>query len=282
MIFVSFRFQLLDCLEEGGYGAVYKAYDDITKDNVAIKVNTASSTYAVKREMQFYACLEGVEGVPKILWHGKHKGKYYIAMELLGKDLVDVSNKRWPVRDVMMFAVRAIHILEKIHEKNVLHQDIKPENFLIGRQDKNRIYLVDFGMSRRYIKKGKHKTHVGEYGHVGTAVFAPLSSHRDMPLGRKDDLESLGYVLLSLLNIRLPWESAKIEDNTFDKIYQLKSSMAIEDMFRGRPAVFTKYMCYCRSLELQDKPDYDYLKYLFKEALTSLSFVDDGHFDVTA
>uniref|UniRef100_A0A183DL10 Protein kinase domain-containing protein n=1 Tax=Gongylonema pulchrum TaxID=637853 RepID=A0A183DL10_9BILA len=75
-----------------------------------------------------------------------------------------------------------------------LHRDIKPGNFAIGRRDLRHIYLLDFGMCRKYLnKRASIRNPRRAAGFRGTIRYASISSHISREQCRKDDLESWMY-----------------------------------------------------------------------------------------
>ncbi|KAI3878492.1 hypothetical protein MKX03_007272, partial [Papaver bracteatum] len=100
---------------------------------------------------------------------------------------------------------------------------------------------------------------------------------------RRDDLESLGYVLMYFLRGSLPWQGlrAGTKKQKYEKISEKKVSTSIEALCRGYPSEFASYFHYCRSLRFDDKPDYAYLKRIFRELFIREGFQFDYVFDWT-
>jgi serine/threonine protein kinase len=106
-----------------------------------------------------------------------------------------------------MVAIQALDRLEYIHSKNYIHRDIKPNNFLIGKKNDEIIYLIDFGFARKYrsSKTGKHIKHKFINCVSGSLLYLSLNGIKGYEQSRKDDLESLGYMILFLSLGSLPW-----------------------------------------------------------------------------
>jgi serine/threonine protein kinase len=99
--------------------------------------------------------------------------------------------------------------------------DLKPENFIMGLAKKETTcYLIDFGLARRYRFRHpedrtlKHIPFRRGRSFIGTAKYASINSHRSLELSRRDDLESIGYVLIELINGHLPWRNICRRNNT--------------------------------------------------------------------
>jgi casein kinase 1 len=150
-----------------------------------------------------------------------------------------------------------------------LHRDIKPDNFLIGAGKRaSKIYVIDFGLAKRYIQRdGKHIPYKENKNLTGTARYASINTHIGIEQGRRDDLESLGYVLMYFLRGNLPWQNLKANNKKekYERIMEKKLGTSIESLCKGFPTEFTKYLAYCRNLRFDEKPDYSHCKSLFKD-----------------
>ncbi|CAD8155393.1 unnamed protein product [Paramecium octaurelia] len=158
-----------------------------------------------------------------------------------------------------------------MHENRFLHRDIKPDNFVVDLGPNAKIlYLIDFGLSKHYINsKGEHIAYVKKAGLIGTARYASLSAHEEMEQGRKDDLESIGYVLIYLATGNLPWMNLQIESKgaKYAKIQQIKKEIRTEDLCQNLPKCFYFFMKDVKSLEFQESPNYNKLKSYFEREI---------------
>lgn len=96
---------------------------------------------------------------------------------------------------------------------NLVHNDIKLDNILIGKRQTDTLYLIDFGLTQSYMddKTNKHtvKTYTKKF--TGNYLFASLNSCRGYNKSRRDDIESLFYLLIFMLNReKLPWACLNI------------------------------------------------------------------------
>ena len=281
MELIDGRFQLLEKLGYGGYGDVYTAFDYVTKSTVAIKLERTPGSQSVKVETEVYKALTGVEGIPRTIGTGKHGEKNYAAMELLGKDLKAVcAEVHLSVKDVLLIAIKLIKILQRIHARGIVHQDLKPANIMFSKHDKDSMYIMDFGLARSFVDENGFHDEMEDSEPFGTIPYASLNCHRGKTQSRRDDLEALGYVLLVLLNGDVPWllEDDE-EEETFENIYPLKSMYSARQMFEGHSSVFALYMGYCKRLGYEDEPKYSVLIRLFETELERLGFDADASFD---
>ena len=221
-----------------------------------------------------------VPGFPKIfafrvrqpLWN---KMQYHIlVMENLGPDLHELfyrHKKHFSTKTILMLASQFLERIEFLHEEGYIHRDIKPANFLMGiGKNKHVVYLADFG----FAKKNK-EIYNEKAGIEGTPNYASLNTHLGISQSRRDDLESLGYVLMKFLSGSLPWDKRtkdkKILDD-WEMIGVMKKQTSVEDMCKGCHKEFHMYLHYCRGLRFDEKPDYDYLNKLFKDLFYRLGY----------
>uniref|UniRef100_A0A6N2NK19 non-specific serine/threonine protein kinase n=1 Tax=Salix viminalis TaxID=40686 RepID=A0A6N2NK19_SALVM len=176
--------------------------------------------------------------------------------------------------------------IEYMHAKGFLHRDIKPDNFLMGLGRKaNQVYVIDFGLAKRYRDTTTHQ-HIPYRENkslTGTARYASGNTHLGNEQSRRDDLESIGYVLLYFLRGSLPWQGLKTatKKQKYDKICETKLSTPIEVLCKSHPVEFASYFHYCHSLTFDQKPDYGFLKRLFHVLFAREGFEFDHVFDWT-
>ena len=176
--------------------------------------------------------------------------------------------------------------LETVHENNLISRDVKPDNFLIGRKhwkNANTIHIVDFGMVKQYFnpRRKQHIPYRENRSLSGTARYMSINTHLQREQSRRDDLESLGYMLVYFMFGELPWQ--RIDASTYAKKYRLicekKQTTSIAELCLGLPPEFQDYLNYVRHLHFTDKPDYDYLRSLFDMILKNAGEEDDGVYE---
>jgi len=171
-------------------------------------------------------------------------------------------------------------------QKNFIHRDIKPDNFLIGRGKKvSVVFVIDFGLAKKYRdpKTQQHIPYREGKNLTGTARYASINTHLGIEQSRRDDLEALGYVLMYFNRGTLPWQGLKAtsKKDKYDKIMEKKMSTPIEVLCKHFPFEFITYLNYCRSLRFEDRPDYAYLRRLFKDLFFREGYQYDFIFDWT-
>lgn len=133
-----------------------------------------------------------------------------------------------------------------MHSKNLLHRDVKPENFLIGLGSKaSTIYIIDFGISQPYLDEKKNHIPCKENKNlIGTARYASINSHLKIQQSRRDDLEGIIYVLMYFLRGSLPWQGleGKTRIETFKLIADIKCNTTPENLCKGFPRIKFKFL----------------------------------------
>ena len=147
------------------------------------------------------------------------------------------------------------------------------------------IHIIDFGLAKKYRdpRSHQHIPYRENKNLTGTARYASINTHIGIEQSRRDDLESLGYVLMYFIRGSLPWQGLKAntKKQKYERIMDRKMSTSTEQLCKGYPTEFRSYFEYCRSLRFEDRPDYAYLKRLFKELFYRKGFQYDNMFDWT-
>ena len=276
------KYRVKKKLGEGAFGDVYMGSSIENNELVAIKVEQRKiAKPLLETEAFFLYSLRGL-GIPEVLSFGRLRNYNVLVEPLLDKSLFDLfaeRRKRLALEDICLIAKQVIDRIQWVHSKNIVHRDIKPDNFLIGRKDPNVIYLIDFGLSKKYKSSttGKH-IKFGFTGKLtGTVRFASANALRGGEQSRRDDLESIGYMIIFFMRGRLPWQGVtgnkKME--RYLKIYKMKKNVAPEDLCKSLPKQMTDFMRYVKQLEFEQEPDYNYLRNLFNSIIKRIHDTND-------
>ena len=185
-------------------------------------------------------------------------------MQLLGKSLEELFNKlqKFSVKTSAMLIYQMISILQYIHDKHIIHRDIKPDNFVMGLNKKNaNLYLLDFGLAKKY----RSSRTLLQYPYIkkkkltGTARYASIHALEEMEQSRRDDMESVGYVIMYFLRGNLPWQGLKIKskEDKYKKILDKKKETSSKDLCMNFPDEFREYVEYTRNLDYEEEPKYE-------------------------
>ena len=194
------------------------------------------------------------------------------------------NKQEFRLKNTCMLALQMINRLEYIHSKNIIHWDIKPDNFVTGRKNPQIIYLIDFGFAIKYksSRTGKHIQFWYLKKYFGSLKYVSINANNYYRQSRRDDLESLGYMLIFLLTGNLPWLNLLINESInytekYRKILKLKKNKP-EILFKGLNNQFIDYIKYCRNLAFEEDPNYDYLRSLFTSILIRNNLKNDLNF----
>jgi serine/threonine protein kinase len=171
--------------------------------------------------------------------------------------------------------------LEYIHSKDYIHRDIKPHNFLMGLKDPNMLYIIDFGLAKKYrSKKGKHIKFSITNNIIGTPRYCSYNALRGAEQSRRDDLESLFYVLLYFFRGSVPWQNLKIKSRNerFKRINEIKKKINYKILCKDLPEEFLDFANYIKNLNFEEEPNYKYMQKLFYLILLKIKEENDDKF----
>jgi len=288
------RYLLLEKLGKGGFGLIYSGIDIQTGASVAVKLEDVSKArkeylrleYKIYQRYHsdwFYLPFYQQAHVPKIYDYGQDGEYRVLVMDLLGpslSELLSFRSGKFSLKTVYQLAIKMITAIELLHAKGLLHRDIKPGNFVFGREERgNDLYLIDYGLASPYItKQGTHVRYSTNARFHGTDKYASINNHNRIEPSRRDDMESIGYLLIYFVSGSLPWtvkySQLRNKQPRRAAYGKSKTQTSIEELTRGFPGVFLDYFRLIHKLEFQDKPNYDLLREKFFGAIEQ-----EGAFD---
>lgn len=290
---VGNKYRLGRKIGSGSFGEIYQGTNIQTGENVAIKLEPTKSRHPqLLYESRLYKITNpngSAIGYPSLKWYGVEGDYNVMVMDLLGPSLEDLFNfcgRKFSLKTVLMLAEQMIGRVEYFHSRNFIHRDLKPDNFLMGTGKKAHIcYIIDFGLAKKYRDHNTHQ-HIpfkDKKSLTGTARYASINTHLGIEQSRRDDVESLGYVLMYFLRGSLPWQGlrANTKQQKYDRISEKKMSTTVEALTKNFPPEFATYLNYTRTLKFDEKPDYNYLRKLFRDLFARENYQMDYVFDWT-
>ena len=276
-------FKIIKKLGNGAFGNVYKGIHLESENQVAIKVETVDSKKTrLENEYLIYQNIQGT-GIPKVYHYDR--SERMLILDYLGpslENLFDFCNRKFSHKTICLLGIQLIERVEHVHENGYIHRDIKPDNFLIGiGKNKSLIFLVDFGLSKLFLEKNNHISYKNNKNFTGTYRYSSLRNHKGIEQSRRDDLESIGYMLIYFAGGKLPWQGIRNSDKTKrnQQIYTKKRNTPLEELCEKCPKCLIAYMKYCRLLRFRETPDYEFLKNIFRQQLKKDGKKTDDVFD---
>lgn len=272
-------------LGEGSFGKVYLCLD----------TNTGKFYAAKTEERETEPCLLETESsiinyvnqkvteepTIKCYWYGGDDKQFYLITDLLGPSLESLMKSCggvFTLKTTLMIGEQLLSRIRFYHDRNILHRDIKPNNILIEYTRPQRsIYLIDFGLAKKYRKSqtNEHIPYKEGKPNIGTARYMSVNAHEKRELSRRDDMYSIGYVLLYFITGKLPWQGLgeKTKKKQNQRIHQIKKALSNADLTAGLSCdkckaderecsvkgTFLKYFDYLDTLGFDSDVNYNYL-----------------------
>jgi len=269
------KYKPIKKIDNGSFGNIYSVIRLEDKNVFAMKTEKKFQKYEyLDSEAYYLFTLQGGFGIPKLISYGQTKNYKILIETLLDKSLYTIfifKEKKCSIVDACLIGIQILERLEWIHSKNIVYKDVKPENFLIGIDDPNVIYAVDFGLCKKYrsSKTGKHLLPKYTRKFSGTVAYASINALIGKETSRRDDLISLGYMLIVLLKRNIPLNISFKNYNKQKFLELLNLKKTGEKLYRGIPEEIEEFIKYSKNLKFEQDPDYSYLRSLFTKILMS-------------
>ncbi|XP_067223894.1 tau-tubulin kinase 1 [Chanodichthys erythropterus] len=280
---VKERWKVLKKIGGGGFGEIYEACDLLSRENVALKVESAQQPKQVlKMEVAVLKKLQGKNHVCKFIGCGRNDKFNYVVMQLQGRNLADLRRSQprgtFSMSTTLRLGKQILESIEAIHSVGFLHRDIKPSNFAMGRLPSTcrKCYMLDFGLARQYTNTtGEVRPPRTVAGFRGTVRYASINAHKNKEMGRHDDLWSLFYMLVEFTVGQLPWR--KIKDK--EQVGQIKERYEHRMLLKHMPAEFHVFYDHVLDLDYYTKPDYELLMSVFENSMKERVITENEPYD---
>ncbi|KAJ3435825.1 casein kinase i-like protein [Anaeramoeba flamelloides] len=271
----------------GSFGKIHICSKISNGEIYAVKFETESQEGQLNYEYKLYQIFKGQPGFPNVYHFGLRDFEHFMIMDYLGPNLESLfkyCDRKFSLKTVLMIADQVLCLIEKVHSKSFVYRDIKPENFVIGRKNqKNQIFIIDFGLAKLYRNFWTQK--LNKYRNnrelVGTVRYSSINTHLGIEQSRRDDLESIGYMLVYFLKGKLPWQGFKASNNKErnEKICDKKVLTPLRVLCEDLPAEFIHYLDYCKNLSFDDTPNYSFLRSKFRNLFLKKGYIYDFEYD---
>lgn len=278
------KYTLTKYIASGSFGDVFEAKNNKTGELVALKIpiktEDRDGQKSLLEEAKIYKKIGNIDKGIVNMKVTTSKETKVVVMDLLGASLESLlsKHKKFGLKTIILLAIQMIDTMRYVHSCGYIHRDIKPDNFTIGYDDPQKLFLIDFGLAKKWVRRnGEHIPFSNTRKFCGTARYASIAAHSNCEQSRKDDLESIGYILVYLYKGKLPWQgiSHKDKKERYKLIGEKKRDTIEEDLCAGMPKEFLVYLKYVRTLDFDEKPHYSALKRMFEKLYDSRAYKND-------
>ncbi|TKR82874.1 hypothetical protein L596_016548 [Steinernema carpocapsae] len=281
-LIINDRFRVLSNIAHGSYGDIFVGVDmKEPSRKVALKFEKTIPTYvaeSINKESKDYLIYESSiydtllrkdkPQDPDVVGFAKSYGTFKVGnirvliLDILGPtigSLFKYCDRKFSIYTIVNVGIQLIERIKHVHKAGIIHRDLKLENMVMGVQENSHIlHLIDYGLSRRLSDK-RIKAQIRKGRLVGTVKYMSINSHKLAEQSRRDDLESIGYVLIELLNGDLPWKgycnASYARSQVCEYVLRLKETANWERLC----PYMAKFMAYVMNLGKDEEPDYDLL-----------------------
>ena len=274
----------------GAFGKIYSCINNKTKEAYACKIEKSDiENPQLSNEYRILSLLKNCDYFPKCFKFCSSQFGSILIMERLGSNLgvimSKLPNNKYSMKSVLMIITQSLERLKLIHEKGIIHRDMKPENLCIGYKGKEKnIYLIDFGLSKivnnekrsQYLLNIKKEKIV-----IGTVRYISLNAHLGNEQYKKDDLESLAYMMIYFIKGELPWQNlkAKTRKEKYTKIYQKKKHTVNSELCNFLPDEIKTFLSYILNLNQRQNPNYTKLMDLISNLMKKYGYINDYQYE---
>ncbi|KAE8600106.1 hypothetical protein XENTR_v10013073 [Xenopus tropicalis] len=249
---VKDRWKVLKKIGGGGFGEIYEAMDLLTRENVALKVESAQQPKQVlKMEVAVLKKLQGKDHVCRFIGCGRNEKFNYVVMQLQGRNLADLRRSQprgtFTMSTTLRLGKQILESIESIHSVGFLHRDIKPSNFAMGRLPSTyrKCYMLDFGLARQYTNTtGEVRPPRNVAGFRGTVRYASVNAHKNR-----------------------------------EQVGMIKEKYDHRMLLKHMPSEFHLFLEHISTLDYFTKPDYQMIMSVFESSMKERGITENEAFD---
>ncbi|KAI6194930.1 Protein kinase domain-containing protein [Aphelenchoides besseyi] len=260
------KFEVTRIIACGPFSTVYQVIDPANGEMFAMKVENELRNIRPSLVLDVYVLTRiGMRaGFPHLIATGRSATYKYAVMQLVGVDLGRLRRampeKKFSLGTALRVCKQTLERIETLHEAGFLYRDVKANNFAIGREDPNTVYMLDFGFVRHYVDKyGNLMSPRPATALLGTIHYASLAAHKLKEQCRRDDLESWLYMCVELCSGPLPWSHLEplINHMVIAKWKQHIRTTARHGFFIGCPTEMSEMLTRIDALDFYQRPPYE-------------------------
>ena len=285
---VNEKYQVTRRIGAGSFGAIFEVNNLEDGNYYAIKLEKIEIPCPqLQYEYKLYKLLDGAVAFPRVYDFWQDEQLRGMVMDRLGLSLGYYARKCGKIlsmKTVLMCTLQMLCRCEYLHQRSFIHRDIKPDNFVFGiGNNQHLLYMIDLGLAKKYrdLRTHQHENYSEDKGLAGTARYVSINVHNGVEQSCRDDLESVGYVIISLIKGKLPWQGMEAcsKGEKYELMSQAKLDTPLEVLCEGMPDEFLVYMKKVRTLRFDEKPPYQLLRALFINLMIKMNFAFDYQYD---
>ena len=264
-------------IDSGSYGNIFLGCNKETKIRVAIKQISNCNHENYLKEKGILSHIRGKGNYPEFLDSYQDSKYYYIIESLMGPSielLKDICGGKFNLFTTINIGIDLIKNIRILHDSGIIHRDLKPNNIVFGSlgtnfENKLNIGIVDFGNSNYYQKIVKYinKKTTNKFHIYGNRLYSSNNVLINKPCSKADDIISLFYILIELLNGDLPWIKYDTNGKLIKKkeIMEIRKNCSTEILCRNFPIEFNKLFDNILKLNQNQIPPYSEILKVFQE-----------------